>query len=219
MDSIFDQAIRTADILVATFGNNCEVAVHDFKDMDKSLIYLSGSITERKVGAPITDLVLREYRSAKDGVKDMTNYKTFSKDGKVLKSSTIFLRESEGTVIGALCINVDISLLIQLEGQIQSVTTFDEEKKRQETFSTDVQEVIENIVNEVLKTYNKPPTLLSMDEKVECVGQLEMRGVFMIKGSTDYLATVMGVSKYTIYNYLQKIRSKNNFQVENDHLK
>ena len=42
----------------ATVGPYCEVALHDLKHPDRSLIHLIGSVTNRQLGAPVTDLVL-----------------------------------------------------------------------------------------------------------------------------------------------------------------
>ena len=70
---IFDQACRTADTLVAMFGQRCEVAVHDFSNLEGSLLYLKGNITNRKKGAPITDLVLKELKKESQDIQDVTN--------------------------------------------------------------------------------------------------------------------------------------------------
>ena len=100
---------RIADIVVATFGKFCEVAIHDFSDLKHSLVYISGDVTRRKPGAPITDLVLREWRRAGEKVHDLANYKTITRNGRILKSSTIFLRNKHGKIIGAFCINFDMT--------------------------------------------------------------------------------------------------------------
>jgi predicted transcriptional regulator YheO len=49
---------------------------------------------------------------------------------------------------------------------------------------------------------------MSTDEKIELVKEMEISGVFQIKGAVDQLALFMGVSKYTVYNYLKKIRTE-----------
>ncbi|MCR8635233.1 MULTISPECIES: helix-turn-helix transcriptional regulator [Paenibacillus] len=205
--SIFDQAIRTADMLVKMLGNECEVAIHDFTDLEQSLIHLAGTITERKVGAPITDLVLQELKKPDKEIKDIANYKTVSAKGYVLKSSTVFLRDLEGKVIGAMCINLNVSHLITINNQLQQLVQFEHEETDKESFYSSVQEVIANLVGQVLKGFNKAPSLLEMDEKIECVRLLEQKGTFLIKGSTEYVAGALGVSKFTIYSYLQKIRA------------
>ncbi|MGA8941349.1 MAG: PAS domain-containing protein, partial [Thermoactinomyces sp.] len=104
---IFDFAIRTADVLVNMFGKHCEVAVHDFSNLKQSLIHLAGSVTAREIGSPATDLILNQLAKKQDGIKDLCNYQTQSQNGNILKSSTVFLRNKNNKVIGALCINYD----------------------------------------------------------------------------------------------------------------
>lgn len=211
---IFDLAIRTADMLVKMFGSRCEVAVHDFSDLKKSLIHIAGNVTGREIGSPITDLVLNELAKQKRDIEDIPNYKTQSKKGNIMKSATIFLRDHEDKVIGALCLNYDISLLMQFGGEIEEFINFDEQQAKSENFFTSVQDVTHEMVEQVLHGFKKAPSLMSLDEKVECVRQLEEKGTFLIKGATDYVASVLGVSKFTVYNYLQKIRTINEFQTE-----
>jgi predicted transcriptional regulator YheO len=204
---VFNQAIETADTLVKMLGRYSEVAVHNFHNLGNSLIHLAGSVTERKPGSPITNLVLQELKKPSSEITNMTNYKTVTNDGHVLKSSTVFLRNLQGDVIGALCINIDISLLIEIGGDIQDFITLEENEEKNENFHSNVQEVIVDMVDQVLQSFNKLPMLLSMEEKVECTKILDEKGAFLVKGCMEYLAERLNISKFTIYNYLNKIRS------------
>ncbi|WP_235357116.1 helix-turn-helix transcriptional regulator [Bacillus alveayuensis] len=206
---IFDHAIRIADILVKMFGSSCEVAVHDFSNLESSLIYLAGTVTGRDVGSPATDLVLQQLK--KKEVEDFANYKTTSPKGEILKSSTIFLKNQNDDVIGAICINYDISLMIQLGGKIKDFIRFEDEDEGKENFYTNVQDVIRGITQQVLEKYHKAPALLETEEKIEVIKEMDSKGVFLIKGAIGYIASVLGVSKFTIYNYLQKIRTEETF--------
>ena len=213
-EPVFNLAFRTADMLVKMFGKRCEVAVHDFSDLKKSLVYLAGDVTGRKIGSPITDLVLTELAKPYSEVHDIPNYKTQSSKGNIMKSSTVFLRDHEQKVIGALCMNYDISLLMQVGGELEEFISYDLEQTKSENFYSTVQDVIQNMVDQVIHEFKKAPGLLILEEKIECVARLEEKGAFLIKGSTEYLATVLGVSKFTIYNYLQKIRTHNEYQID-----
>jgi predicted transcriptional regulator YheO len=210
---IFDLAIRTADMLVKMYGTRCEVAVHDFKDLKKSLIYLAGNVTGRKIGSPITDLVLKELAKPEEVIKDIPNYKTQTTKGQIMKSSTVFLRDHEEKPIGALCINYDISLFVQFGGEIEEFIHFDTNETTTESFFSTVQDVIHGMVDEVLLGFKKAPSNMTIDEKVECVRILDKKGTFLIKGATEYVAHALGVSKFTVYNYLQKIRMINDYHL------
>lgn len=213
-EPVFNLAIRTADMLVKMFGSHCEVAIHDFSDLKKSLVYLAGNVTGRKIGSPITDLVLTELTKHPSEVEDIPNYKTQSSKGNIMKSSTVFLRDQDQNVIGALCINYDISLMMQFSGEMEEFISFDVNQTKSENFYSTVQDVIQSMVDQVLQGFKKAPSLMNLEEKVECVRLLEDKGTFLIKGSTEYLASVLGVSKFTIYNYLQKIRTHNEYLIE-----
>lgn len=211
---IFDHAIRIADMMVEMFGSRCEVAVHDFTNLQQSLIYIAGNVTSRKIGSPITDLVLNELRKEPADIKDIPSYRTQSKEGNVMKSTTVFLRDEENKIIGALCTNYDISLFMQLGGEIAEFVDFQEEKQPSETFFNSVHDVIHEMVHQVLNRFKKAPSDMTMEEKVEVVGELDERGTFLIKGATEYVAQALGVSKFTVYNYLNRVRSMNEYSVD-----
>ena len=72
-----------------------------------------------------------------------------------------------------------------------------------------INDVLSNIVNRTLDSKGKPVAFMSKEEKVNIVQILEDKGVFLIKGAVDYIAKVLCVSRYTIYNYLDEIRVNN----------
>ncbi|MDY0409202.1 transcriptional regulator [Virgibacillus soli] len=213
---IFDHAIRTANMIVDLFGPRCEVAVHDFSDLQRSLIHIAGNVTHREIGSPITDLVLNELRKEQEDIEDIPSYRTQSKEGHVLKSTTVFLRDEDNKIIGALCTNYDISLLMEFGGEIDTFIDFQQDKQPVETFYHSVQDVTHDMVNQVLLRYKKAPSQMSMEEKIDCVSELDKKGTFLIKGATEYVAHVLGVSKFTVYNYLNKVRSMQEYLIDQD---
>lgn len=207
---VFNNAKRIAKVLTQTFGPNTEVAVHDFRDLEHSLIHLEGEITKREIGAPITDLVLKAWRVGGDATEDLANYRTQTGDGHDLKSSTVFLRDGNGTIIGALCINFDITELSNTVSHIQRMIQFHEappDHAEMETFASNVLETNEAMMAHAAQTVGKHPAAMDKDEKIHCLTILENNGAFMIKGMVDHVAESMGISKYTVYSYLKRIRS------------
>ena len=49
-------------------------------------------------------------------------------------------------------------------------------------------------------------------EKIRLVKELEKNGVFKIKGGINHITSLMGISKYTIYNYLKIIQTEEDIQ-------
>lgn len=52
--------------------------------------------------------------------------------------------------------------------------------------------------------YQKPVEELSKDEKIQIVNDLDKKGFFLVKKSTEKLADFLGLSRFTIYNYLKQ---------------
>lgn len=209
--SIFESLKRIAAALSKTFGRNCEVAIHDLDLLPNSLIHIEGDVTKRKRGAPITDLVLRALRREGDDAADICNYKAITKDGKVLKSSTIFIRDSARKVIGAFCINFCITEYLNAVSLLEDFVRISLANSipRDETFALSLNETIESLMEAAIKKTGKQPATMTKEEKVNLVSYLENEGAFIIKGAVEFVATALGVSKYTVYNYLKEVRINN----------
>ncbi|MBS4535849.1 PAS domain-containing protein [Clostridium sp. D2Q-14] len=195
-----------------TLGSNCEVVLHDIKTPQHSVIAISnGHVTGRSVGSPMTERGLKAIRN-KEYEKNLIKYKTITKDGRTLKSSTLFIKDQSDEVVGCLCINVDISEFVVAKNVITELTeTIDDSNKNkeiQETYSNNINDILYSVVERVLENIGKPVAYLNKEEKVKIVENLDEKGTFLIKGSVEYVAEVLCVSRYTIYNYLDKIRAR-----------
>ena len=192
-----------------TFGKNCEVVLHDIRNPQSSVIAIAnGHITGRSIGSPMTEYGLATLRSGQFD-KPIVNYRKKTKDGKLLKSSSLFIKDENGKLIGFLCINYDISELTIARNIINNLTNIIEEtdfSEEDESFGNTVNEMLSSIVNKALESVGKPVAFISKEEKVNIVQMLDEKGVFLIKGAIDYVAKVLCVSRYTVYNYLDETR-------------
>lgn len=206
---IFENLERVAAVLVETLGRNCKVAIHDFANLPCSLVHVNGNVIKRTAGSPVTDPVVKALRREGDGAKDLCNYKNTTKHGRTLKSSTTFIRDEKGKVVGAFCINYDITDFLNavalVEDFIQTGDTGEEETR--ETFPSPLNETIESLIGRIFRKAGKQPVTMSKAQKVALDGLLEIHGVFSIKGTVDHMAALLGVSKYTMYHYLKEVRS------------
>lgn len=197
----------TADMIFATFGSNCEVVIHDLEIFQSSLIYIKGTVTGRSIGAPTTEVILKELRQHGDNVKDMHGYKTRTKEGKLVKTSVTFIRNENKKVIGFLGINFDITAFAMVNQMMQefinkpdpSVTTHN----LNESYAKNIEEVFEHLINTALIEVGIPIQDMTRKDKVDFVHKLDEKGTFLIQGSTEHIASVLSVSKQTIYNYLE----------------
>ena len=141
---LVDLLKRLADGFVAVIGPHCEVVVHDFSDLEHSVVAIAGSVTGRKPGAPVPDLSFTAGELNRE-TSDQVNY--HSRIGpRNLQSSTIFIRDRQNCPIGAVCINVDYSELLQVRDLLDKLTSPIRDSSEvvvSETFARDIEELIE----------------------------------------------------------------------------
>ncbi|MEJ5357486.1 MAG: PAS domain-containing protein [Desulfobacterales bacterium] len=200
---------QIADSLVRTFPRHLEVVVHDLSDPRHSIRHIAGDVTRRKAGGPLTDLVVRALRREGREIRDRYNYRTTTRDGRVLKSTTTFIRDRRGEIVAAFCVNFDTTDYRNAAQALEIFSTaeasFDGDEKI-ETFATSIHETIEALFEQTIARIGKQPPYMSTPERIDLLRALEENGVFRIKGSVDQVARRMGISKYTVYGYLKKIR-------------
>jgi predicted transcriptional regulator YheO len=210
-ESIFRSLRQIADAIIGTFPRAFEVVIHDLSQPRKSIRYIAGDVTKRKIGGPVTDLVVKALHQEKEGIRDRHNYKTTTKDGRVLKSTTVFIRNSAGSVVAAFCINFDMTDFLHAVQSLGIFTTtsnaFNSQEKT-ETFATSISETIAAIFEQAVAKIGKQSAYMTTDEKVKLVKELYGNGLFQIKGGVDQVAHLLGITRYTVYNYLKKIEAE-----------
>lgn len=203
---------RIAKGITIIFGKRCEVVIHDFTDISSSLVHVEGDLTQRSIGAPITDLVYKLVNDFGNDAPDKLGYKNTLDNGKILKCSTMFVRDDEGTIEGCICINFDVSDFVFLS---KAFFEFDSLKPAvngngsdhpAEHYAKNFPETMESVIDGMLADYSKVPTMMNREEKKQLVQKLDKSGVFNIKGAVNYMAKVLGVSRYTVYSYLKEVR-------------
>jgi predicted transcriptional regulator YheO len=78
---------------------------------------------------------------------------------------------------------------------------------KRETFALSANETIDSLIEQAVAEMGKQPSAMATAERIKFIDLLEHNGTFHIKGAVDYVARLMGVTKFTVYRYLQDIRS------------
>ena len=199
------------------FGKKCEVVLHDFTIPQHSIVEIeNGHVTGRKIGDPITDFALSIWRKNGYGEKKedkIVNYKTKTKDGKILRSSSVLIRDDQKKIIGCLCINYDLTEYLMFNKIIIKFCTtsdLDNEtlKEETETFTNDVDDVLQDIIRKAIDEVGKPVSMMQKEDKLMVVNIVDKKGGFLIKGAINQLAAEISVSRYTVYNYLDELKAK-----------
>jgi len=205
-----EQFIPFVDAIAETFGKNCEVVLHDFRKPHQSVIKIAnGYITGRDVGSPATDLIL-SFIGDKNPPDAIVGYQTRTKKGSELKSTTIFIRNNKKAVIGALCINFDVTPYIStmnlLEGLCLTKKGFSTvERENPEKFESTVDNLIQDILEKSIKNIGKPIAHMTKGDKLKIIKSLKENGLFLVKGSSKKVSQGLSVSLATIYKYLEEV--------------
>ncbi|MBH5320115.1 transcriptional regulator [Paenibacillus sp. GSMTC-2017] len=210
MESISQELLFFSELakgITAQFGENCEVVIHDWsKPYESTIVAIEhGHVTGRNVGDPGTNLGLEIMRGTSDG-DNRHNYVTQTVDGRILRSTSMYVKNNEGTIIGAVCINFDITDLMMAEKTLQSLTASGLQPIR-ESFVSNVNELLDTLLQETQEIIGRPPALMSKEDKIRLIQLLDQKGAFLIKKSGEKICSYLGISKFTLYNYLEESKS------------
>ena len=113
--------IPIAKMLVETFGEDCEVVIHDLQDPEHSVVYVENEfVTDRKVGEGVNQLIRQVIFSSNLKDNFVSNYYFHASNGKLIRSSAVLIRDEDGSLVGAFCINIDTTRIKNQISYLQS---------------------------------------------------------------------------------------------------
>jgi predicted transcriptional regulator YheO len=201
---------RLVQMMAAQFGRDSEIVLHDLtKDYEHTIIAIENNwITGRKVGDGGTNLGLEVLRNPPNTNGDIYNYFNHTAEGRLLRSSTLYFRDDEGKVIGSLCINTDITRLMDFQEYIKEHAMPPESHEVEEVFSNKVEDLFDYFIRQSEIIAHKSAADMTKDEKIEVIRFLDSKGFFLITRSGDKACKFLNISKYTLYKYLGIVRKK-----------
>lgn len=215
----FEQLKQIADLIAAQFGSATEVVVHDFTgELDHTIVYIvNGHVTGRTIGDAPTQSFLK-YMNVNHPRKSIEKVRHISHlpSGQIIRSSTANFFDEDGTLNSSLCVNQDITDLVTLENAVKGLS--DSGYFETSVLSTNGNEfdlppssihgMMDNIITEALASIGTPPDKMNKEAKIKLLQFLDERGVFMIQKSGQKVCELLGISKFTLYNYLEEARGK-----------
>lgn len=213
-DLTLESLIMIAHGIARHFGNDCEVCIHDLQanDLEHTICYIiNGHVSGRKIGDGASKIVLETLEALKkgDNVSDHLGYRTHTSDGRILKSSTIFLKDESGKYRLILGINHDMTDFINaqsaLSNIVENIEAAGEDIYGQIPLS--VNDLLDNLIEQSVKLVGKTPALMTKDEKVKAIKFLQDAGAFLITRSGDKISQFFGISKFTLYSYIDQAKA------------
>lgn len=203
---------RVARGIATEFGPKCEVVVHDLESADPDhtvIIVENGEVTGRKVGDGPSRVALEALRSKCNPPQDRIAYLTKTEDGRILKSTTIFLRNQDGEATGILAINYDITLMVSASQELSALAgDAGDTAKTAQFIPRSVSQLLDDLIEKSVELVGKPVSLMGRDDKVRAVGFLDNAGAFLITRAGQRVCDRFGISKSTLYSYLDAARQQ-----------
>lgn len=192
---------------VAThFGNSCEVVIHDLtdKNADHSIIYIeNGHVTGRKLGDGASTVVLEQLSGASGGTDDHIGYFAKTPDGKLIKSSTVYIKDESDKAVAIFSVNQDITALSLASNMIsEMVSPIDTSHENVEKIVPDVNELLDELIWQSVDIVGKPVSMMNKDDKIKAIQYLNDKGAMLITKSGDKIANFFGISKFSLYSYI-----------------
>ena len=182
---------RIAAAIAAQFGSNCEVVIYDLtcESPEDMILYIeNGHVSKRSAKAGPSHVVL-------------DNYLTKTHDGRILRSSTIYIKDEDGRVTGIFAINYDMTELMMTQSVINAIVQ-NNPGGEPERIPTNVNELLDDLLEQSVQLIGRPVAMMNKDDKVKAIRFLNDAGAMLITKSGDKIAKYFGISKYTLYSYL-----------------
>lgn len=214
------QALQpVVQLLGLTVGPNVEVVLHDLTTPEHSVVAIAnGHLSNRAVGSaiiagPKDDKGFHEARRqlTERGSRDHSligNYATVTSAGVKLRSSTVIFRDCAGVPYAALCVNSDLATFRDMHALLETYLNARAEPKREQATQPAIDALIREIIDEAVRRSGKSVGLMKKADKMQAVQAMLQRGLFLVKGGVERAAEALGVSRFTIYNYMEALRQR-----------
>jgi len=198
-NDFYDFLEKLGSLVAETFGHDCEVVISDLNSPESSILAIfNNHVTGRNVGDPLTPQALDRIKHCADGY--YINYRD-AKGGKMLKTSTLHFEKNDLNL--AFCINYDCANLEKIQYSLSNFLTIQQDDDLNENGS--YAPVIEDAMKEAIANCGKPVRLMDKKDRMLVISYLDSRGILKMQKSIQAIAQYLGISRYSVYNYLKEL--------------
>ena len=200
-------------------GHHIEVVLHDLTQPAHSIVAIAnGHVSNRRVGNSILSGPKDDqgFAAAKDTLAErgeavhsvIDGYPTLTRAGHRLKSSTVIFRDAAGEPFAALCLNADHTIIEATHAWLGRLLHPDGATPQPADEAPEMDTLMKEIISDAVRRTGKPVNLMSKEEKIQAVQAMMQRGLFIVKGGVERAAAALSVTRYTVYNYLEALRQR-----------
>lgn len=201
--------------MAAAAGPGCEVVLHDLSAPEPDLSHTiaaieNGHVTGRGIGGPSTSLGVGVIHN-QSADHNAFGYRGITSDGRQLRCSSVYFRNSAGRIIAALCVNVDVSAIHQARAILDGLLPQDPSsppEQPNEFFGRDLVSVMDVMIAEAIREVGKPVDQMSRDDRIVVLTKLDQQGVLQMRKGVERIAARLDISRVTAYSYLDEARSQ-----------
>lgn len=201
---LLNELKQVADGIAMQFGRDCEVAIHDPGEEDGySIVYVvNGHVSGESVGSCTDRELLRKRNLGELEERDHLSYMVKTPGGKILKNSAICIKNEAGEAQAVITIKFDVSRLVMVESAIHDLISTECAHQAEPEKILNVNELLEMLIQQSVDLVGKPVSLMNKDDKIKAIQFLSQKGAFLVTKSGDKVAKHFGISKYTLYSYI-----------------
>ena len=94
-----------------------------------------------------------------------------------------------------------------IEAQFTAFTAAEAPEKDPEPIAKNVADLLDELIQQSVARVGKPVALMTKEDKVQAIRFLNDTGAFLITKSGDKVCKFFGISKYTLYSYMDEAKS------------
>ena len=202
-EEAFEFLDRTARGIAEMFGSTCETLVHDMGVPTHPILSIyNGHVSGREVGSTMDIMGIGLELDEQAATTDQVNLAAVTPDGRQTKSST-FHMIGEGYNL-ALGINFDYTSLVYANRVLADLMRAQSDL-RSALWQPGDSRQLADLFDQCAAELGKPPEAFSKADRLKVIGLLRERSAFSYRKSVPYIAGRLGVSRYTVYKYLDEV--------------
>ncbi len=197
-------------------GPQYEIVLHVVKSETETYIaaIANGEVSGRTLNSGLTDLGKKIIKNKEYLNRDyLLNYVGKTADGKEFSSSTFFIKDVQGNLLGLFCINFDttkhkliaqeILQLANIKIPVSKMISENQETEYVEHFPSSIQDIIYSVIDlDMLQS----DVQLTKEKKISIIKELNEKNVFQLKGAVQEVSNALKISEASVYRYLNLIQ-------------
>ena len=204
-EEAFEFLDRAARGIAEMFGSSCETLVHDMGVPSHPILSIyNGHVSGRTVGSTLDILGTDRELEPEARTSDQVNLYATTPSGAQIKSSTFHLIGEDYNL--AMGINFDYTSLVYANRILVDLMSAEADLKTALWQGGD--SALSDLFDECLAALGKPADALGKADRLKLVAMLEQKNAFSYRKSVPFVSRRLGVSRYTVYKYLDELARK-----------